>query len=276
MKPFNALAFLLAVASLTAMAGASVLTFTQIAVEVQESGDASVTETFTFSFVSPFEKNEFVKSLAQYGIDSEAWQGYHANIKPHVGFPAIDDSITNKRLSAKAVEAVGPGVVEHGVVELKYDVESFASQLSSGQIGETEWELTPNVFNFPVEKGLVKLEADEQILVLAPRRSEFFDVNPPAEVKGTQLTWKGEFSTNSWTMKYKLRRLPVPSYLFNLQLPALDNTAKVALTLALLVVGTALFYNRDYLKPRIRDYLITHSSAKRPVFDKRPEDVRLE
>ena len=222
---------MLVILSLVPLVESKELTNLNINIFLDKAGNASVKEEFIFTFANADEKDEFLDRIGRFGADVTLWNVYDSELYPHIG---QSEQVFSQSASAR-VEGIS------GIVEFNYHANSVTILSPQSEKTLEKWELDNSALKFPVKSGLLQIDNNTKLILHLPEGVEIKEIAPNAGISGNTLTWNGPLAVNRLVLKYDVVKVLVPSSIIQLPSISLQDTDKIGLIIALVLVGLISF-----------------------------------
>lgn len=225
------------------------ITTRSIQINVDETGNAEVTEKFFLSFPNDFQLQQFRTETEKIGVDLAAWQQFNPGFTPSIG-----------GRSRARVSDIGFVETESKYLEMKYTLDEPIMSKTNETSRVIEYSLNSKFFSGFIEGSLWVIPNDVTIIVDLPLQSEIQEpVKPEANVTGNRVIWTGYKSTNILSLSY-LRFKQIASLNLNEVVAAIMGSEFFPLLIAIaIIVAIVWFWKRKAIAARIEAYIIEHS-----------------
>jgi hypothetical protein len=248
---FNKVIVLLFLLLFSALATAQVhqITTRTIQVNVDETGNAEITEKFFLSFPNDFHLEQFRTETEKIGVDLVAWQQFNPGFTPSIG------SGPNT-----GVSDIGFIETESKYLEMHYTLDEPIMNKTNETSRMTEYSLNSKFFSGFIEGSFWVIPEAVTIIIDLPLQSEIqLPVKPEANVLGNRVIWTGYKSTNVISLTY-LRFKQIASLNLNDIVVGVMESEFLPLLIAIAIIGAIVwFWKRKAIAARIESYIIEHS-----------------
>ncbi|MEW6294829.1 MAG: hypothetical protein AB1467_00855 [Candidatus Diapherotrites archaeon] len=234
------------------------ITGTEIQIEVDEKGYASLVKEFYYlSFESQDELNYFRDLASKNGSTLSVWTASNQKIFAHMGEKDTE-------ISSAAVSFIEDGL-KKSYIRLVYSLDNPIFSRQSEAPGRlVKWTLNQKEFSKFQSGSTIIIPEKTKIIFSFPINAEIIlPVRPQGIVLDKRVVWQGYTSDNRLELGYTLEKNIAPAF----------DTAKFALELmgapykflvlaAIIVVGAILYFYRKKISKEIENYIVKNSSLE--------------
>ncbi|MAG21876.1 MAG: hypothetical protein CL943_01040 [Candidatus Diapherotrites archaeon] len=251
-KKFSLLIFTLLLCSIVNAQIFQISTHT-IEIDVDETGNAEITEKFFLFFPDNFELREFRDQSESIGVDLAAWQELNNSFKTNIGRP---DTVV--------VSDIGFVETENKYLELKYTMTEPLMQRTRETSRMIEFALNQKFFNGFLEGDFLVIPSNTTIIIDLPVQAEIVQpIKPTASISGNRIVWNGYKSTNVLSLEYVLWKQISSINLEEILEDIMSSNIFPIIIGIIIILILGLFWKRKTISGKIGQYIMEHSDLSK-------------
>ena len=241
--------FVLAILLLTLNAQATEVINLEINIDIDNSGNATITENYNLQFISPFEKKEFNDEAIANSSSVSAWQADYEFFIPHF-------ARNTENINSSSITYDNEAQRLTFVYTLKEPLASLIEQEQRSDL----FEINDREFFSFNKSGTIVIPENTEIRINLPSNTQINRDELPSKavITGSSILLTG-IQSNSLNISYIFLKPIAPT---GLQLVEGISNTYVILGPLIILILLIVVVRRQSIEKRIEDYLVEHSEIK--------------